>query len=62
MPAPTSDPQFSHAPTFHAARPNKRKQTDCAPPQLNVFAPSGRGAQDVGLLSRHFGHGEIQSG
>ena len=26
--APTSGPQFSHAPTFHAPRPNKRNQTD----------------------------------
>ena len=54
-------PQFSHAPTFHAPRPNKRKQTDTST-SVECLAPSGRGTQDVGLLSRHFGHGEIQSG
>ena len=36
-PAPTSGPQFSHAATFHAPRPNKRKQMDTAPRQLNVL-------------------------
>ena len=36
-PAATSRPQFSHAPTFHAPRPNKRKQTDTAPPQQDVL-------------------------
>ena len=29
-PTPTTGPQFSRAPTFHAPRPNERKQTDTA--------------------------------
>ena len=36
-PAPSSGPQFSHAPTFHAPRPNKRKQADSSSPQLNAL-------------------------
>ena len=36
-PAPTSGPQFSHAPTFHAPRQNKRKQADSSSPQLNAL-------------------------
>ena len=36
-PASSSGPQFSHAPTFHAPRPNKRKQADSSSPQLNVL-------------------------
>ena len=35
--APTFGPQCSHAPTFHAPRPNKRKQTDTAPPRQDVL-------------------------
>ena len=36
-PAPTSGPQFSRAPTFHAPRQNKRKQADSSWPQLNAL-------------------------
>ena len=36
-PAPSAGPQFSHAPTFHAPRPNKRKQADSSSPQLNAL-------------------------
>ena len=36
-PAPTSGPQFSRAPTFHAPRQNKRKQADSSSPQLNAL-------------------------
>ena len=35
--APSSGPPFSHAPTFHLPRPNKRKQVDSASPQLNAL-------------------------
>ena len=36
-PAPTSGPQFSRAPTFHAPRQNKRKQADSSSPQLSAL-------------------------
>ena len=36
-PAPTSGPQFSRAPTFHAPRQNKRKQADSSSPLLNAL-------------------------
>ena len=36
-PAPSSGPQFSHAPTFHAPRPNKRRQADSTSPQMNAL-------------------------
>ena len=39
-PTPTPGPQFSRAPTFHAPRPNKRKQTDPARPQQGVLPQS----------------------
>ena len=33
----TPGPQFAHAPTFHAPRPNQRRRTDTAPPQKDVL-------------------------
>ena len=58
----TPGPQLSRAPTFHAPRPNQRRRTEYCTSSARCLAPSGGDLGSIGLLSGHYGPGEIQSG